>query len=766
MHEGLDHLLEGTGLTYRFGGPDAKAVSIILAQNDAVRSDAGAEALPPIDVGAEAPRRAVGAGRAGGAGAADATAYKVPNATTALKIDAPIMNTPVSIQVVPHQVLQDQQATTMARAVDNVSGVRSFNSSYVGGNDQFQLRGFTSSLTYYDGLRTNFGIPGSSGMSDVERVEVLKGPASILYGRAEPGGLVNIVTKKPQATPRYMVEQMFGSWDTYRTTFDATGPLDKEGTLLYRVTGEIDHEHNFRQFNEIRNYVVSPVVQWLIDDATQLTVSFQYAHQHKPFDAGTIAFTKYDPLSKIFGVGPATFIPRERTFIDANSNHKVDMMRIGYDWSHKFNESWKLTNRFQVWTSEAENFMAVAVGGDPADPTMLTRFHVANNGRPSVYSTNLDLTGEFDALGARHKLLIGADGYYRRDVGSFFGIRAATPLSFLFPVYGSTPNSNSSYTRITPGLGSSTREAAWGVYVQDLVELPYNVFVMAGGRYDRVTNQSNNFAGDGDILGSNDQRVSPRVGLLWRPIPEMSLYGSYIENFGSANGRTGPVGQETLLPPETAKQWEVGVKSEIFDGRLMATLAYYNLVKQNVATPDANPLRAAAGFSVAAGEIRNKGVEFDLSGEILPGWRVIGGYAYIDSIVARDNGDVFDPLGNLISRQGVAGFIPAGVSRHMGSVWSTYEIQNEELRGLKFGGGVTARSASYGDRINSFHVPGYATVGFMGAYEWFVDGAKLTAQLNIDNLLDTRFYPEATRGAFAVDVGAPRRLRGSIRMEF
>ena len=278
--DALRALLDGTALTYKFAD-NGRSVLITLAQADnGVRNDAGAEALPPIDVGAE--HSVAEPGRAGGAGKGDPKAYRVPDATTATKTNTPIMETPISIQVVPQQVLQDQQATSLARAVDNVSGVRSYNSTYIGVNDQFQLRGFSNGNTYVDGLKTLIGVPGTSTMSNVERVEVLKGPASILYGRAEPGGIVNIVTKKPQETPHAMVEQLFGSWDSYRTAFDATGPLVKDGSVLYRLTGEIDHHHSFRPFNEARNYWVSPVVQWKIDAATQITVDFQYGHQTNP----------------------------------------------------------------------------------------------------------------------------------------------------------------------------------------------------------------------------------------------------------------------------------------------------------------------------------------------------------------------------------------------------------------------------------------------------------------------------------------------------
>lgn len=767
VKEGLDRLLRGTGLAYRFAD-NGRAVSIMLARNDTgTRSDAsGAEALPPIDVGAE--QSVAAPGRAGGAGEGDSKAYRVPDAMTATKTNTPIMETPISIQVVPQQVLQDQQATTLARAVDNVSGVRSFTATYIGGNDQFQVRGFNSTVTYVDGLRTTQGDPGTNTLSNIERVEVLKGPASILYGRAEPGGLVNIVTKKPQAAPRYSVEQMFGSWNTYRTVVDATGPLTKDGSVLYRLTGEVDHHHSFQDFYAARNYFVSPVVQWNIDAATQITARFQYGHQDEPFDIGTIAYTKYNPLSLVYGVGPVGFVPRGRTFEDPNSNSKLDTLRFGFEWSHKFNENWTLTNRFQAVHGEGRSYLTATTGFNAASPLLLDRAYVANNGRSYTYATNLDLTGNFDTLGVGHTLLLGGDYFLFRSVGTLFGFSyfPVPPINVLAPTYAFTPNEDYLYKPAGPGLLSVNRQNWLGVYLQDQIKLPYNLFLLAGARYDNVVVRSNGFAGDGDLTTDNSERVTPRFGLLWRPVREVSLYASYVENFGAAGGLTGPSGAQQILPPETAEQWEVGVKTELFDQRLTATIAYYNLIKQHVATPDPSPTRAALGFQVSTGEIRNRGFELDVAGEVLPGWKVIAGYSYIDSLVTKDNGVVSDPLGNVVSFNGVVGFVPAGVSRHMGNLWTTYEFQSGDWKGLKFGGGANARSKAYGDRLDSYHTPGYATVGLMAAYSWMFDKNKLTAQLNVENLLDTRYYPEGTRSAVQVDVGAPRTFRGSIRMEF
>jgi iron complex outermembrane receptor protein len=767
--DGLDRLLEGTGLSYRIA-PTSRAISILIAQNDAMRNDAGAEALPPIDVGA-AERRdgASGRGRESGDGKADPTAYRVPEATTATKMNTPIMQTPASVQIVPQQVLLDQQASTLAKAVENVSGVRTFDSTYVGGNDQFQIRGFTTPYVYIDGLRMLSGLPGTAALANVERVEVLKGPASILYGRADPGGIVNVVTKKPLDTPRYWMSQSFGSYDSYRTTLDATGPLTRDDTLLYRVTAEVEHNGSFRETDFSRNYFISPVVRWNIDAGTQLTVNLQYNHQVIPFDAGQIAFTKYHPASQVFGVGPVGFLPRGRTFNDRNSGSRVDTLKFGYEFSHKFDESWTLTNRFEGLQYQDHTFLVVPYAFGAAAPTQLSRVAIQNDDTRYTINANLDLTGKFDTFGIQHTALVGADFLSDRSFNTFFGA-SKNPhpgIDLLFPIHSFTPTQTWLYGNWNPGSAFLLRNQWFGVYAQDLVALPYDFFFLAGARYDRGHNHSSLMDGNPETLGNNSERVTPRFGLLWRPMPEVSLYGSYLENFGQSGGASGPAGpQQRILPSESAQQWEVGVKSELFDQRLTATLAFYQLTKKNIAIADPDPMLAALGYRTALGEVRSRGFEVDVAGELSPGWKMIGSYSYIDAAVTRDSGTVSDPLGNVVSLSGYQGFAVPDVSRHMGNLWTTYEIQDGDWSGLKFGGGVTARTKAYGDSLNSFHVPSYAIFSLLAAYSWTLGDYKVTAQLNVENLADTRYYPTGARGPLQVNVGTPRTFKGVIRVAF
>lgn len=743
-------------------GASAGALTLSLLSATALAQ----EALPTIDIGAARP--APTGNRAGAT--EDPKTYHPDTASTALKTNTPIMVTPASVQVVPRQVMEDQQAITLDRVLDNVSGVRSYSTTFnARGGDSLQIRGFNTSNVYVDGLRSlNSDIgSGSLDILGVERVEVLKGPASILYGRADPGGIVNIVTALPKKTPSYAVQQMFGSWNLYRTTVEATGPLTADGAISYRVSGLVEDSRSFRDFDHARNYVVMPVVRWDIDAATQITANFQYKRQSSPFDVGTGAFTKYDvlmgnPLALLHGVGPLAFLPPGRNFGEPNSTTLTERVMFGFNWSHKFDENWTLTQRFQANLNQTLERWVVPYAFDFFDPTQVDRFAIYNDRHQRTYAANMDLTGKVDTFGLEHSLLIGGD---------FLSVLSATPttylsfnipnLNYFAPVYGFTPTDKTLYDPINYGP-SANRQHWYGFYAQDHIKLRYDLYLLAGVRYDHANVYQTGYDGRGDTVVDNSQKVTPRFGLLWRPLPEFSVYGSYLTNFGP--GASGGPGR--ALPPQAAEQWEVGVKTELLDGRFSATLAYYNLIKTNVPAPDPDPALAAQGYSVALGETRNRGVELDVAGEIRPGWRMIGSYAYIDSLITKDSASqVFDPLGNLISASGFQGFATPGVSRHMGSLWSTYEMQQGDLRGLKFGGGVTSRSSSHVDLFDSFQVRGYATVGLMASYEWTVGPTKVTAQLNVENLLDTRYYPSGT-SALGVEVGAPRGFRGSIRMAF
>ncbi|MGQ0593752.1 MAG: TonB-dependent siderophore receptor [Gammaproteobacteria bacterium] len=712
--EALQTLLAGSGLGYVFTADNAVAVK--TADQDPPPADE-ATVLPEMIVTGQAWQE---------------TSYSVPNATTATKTDTPIMETPYSIKVVPQQVLQDQQVFRLEKALQNVSGVVQFPSNF-GTQDQFIIRGFDTNNVYRDGFLLGDLLGGGSTKRDtanLERVEVLKGPGSILFGRNEPGGIINLVTKQPLAGPYYSLQQQFGSFDFYRTTADATGPITQDDTLLYRVNLSYENADSFRDFVDGERFFLAPVLRWNIGPRTQATFEIEYSHFDDPIDPG---------IPNI-GNRPAP-VPRERFVAEPlNNTSEGDRVLAGFHWSHDFNEDWTLRQQFTAEFLDGETnatfFSAAAPDGS------LARFF---NNAPEIssdkYFTSLNLIGKVPTWGLKHTLLFGFD-YFRVDdrLPDLNCCQPAPPFNIFDPVYLTQA------PVFDPALNREidSTQSWYGVYFQDQIELPYNLFALGGFRYDNAESFNNVL----DLKVTEDDRVSPRGGLLWRPLRWLSLYGSYSENFGAQNALFNTDGK--ILPPQTAQQWETGAKTELWDGRLSATFAYFELTKQNIAVPDpVNPVN-----TVTIGEAESRGVEFDVAGEILPGWRMIGAYSYLPfAEITKDVGFDGGP-GNTGKRLFLA-------PRNFGSLWSTYEFQGGDLVGLKLGAGVVAAGQRQGDLGNSFQLPGYTTVNLLASYSMKVGATKLTTQFNVDNLLDKTYFAGAS-----IIPGAPRTFLGSIRIEF
>jgi len=718
--QALHILLQGTGLNYRMTGENKATLEKV-----AVSEPQSATTMPAVTVT--------------GKGFYDSTDpynsdYRLPNATTGTKTDTPIMETPFSVQVVTKQVLQDQQVTRIDKAVQNVSGV-TLGAINQGATDGYQIRGFQNNITYRDGVLIPTIVGGSAGTkrdtTNIERVEILKGPGSILFGRAEPGGIVNIVTKQPLTTPYYALQQQFGSYDFYRTTLDATAPITKDDTLLYRLNMSYENAGSFRDFIEGERVFVAPVLKWNISPRTQATLELEYQHYNDQPDPG---------ITRI-GNRPAN-VPLDTALHEPLNNKNVgDRVLVGFNWSHEFNDSWKLTHRFTSEFMEKEsktlNFGAANANG------LLTRNF--NNATPASqrYFTSLNLIGNISTGALKHKLLWGYDYFVIDDQitnrygGSVSGFNIFNPV-YLTASPALTKRDDQGYTQ------------SWhGLYFQDQIELPYHFHALGGLRYD-------NAEGTNNILGrvtESVDHISPRGGLLWQPVNWLSLYGSYTENFGGTNSLFNTDG--TSLPPESAQQWETGFKTEFWDGRLRTTVSYFELTKQNLFTAipgDPN------GNGRAIGEAISKGIEFDSTGEVIPGWNIIATYAYTP--FAKITKDV-DPAGG-IGNQGNRLFL---APKHSGSFWSTYEFQTSALRGLKFGAGAIAQGQKEGNAGNTYELPGFVTANLMASYQMKVGSTKVTTQFNVDNLLDKNYYAGTNSGSF-ITIGTPRTFMGSVRVEF
>ncbi|MDN5871149.1 MAG: TonB-dependent siderophore receptor [Nitrococcus sp.] len=672
--------------------------------------------------------------------ATEPTGYNVPDASTATKTDTPIMKTPVSVQVVPQQVLEDQQVIRLQDALRNVSGViKNGDFNYAA----FRIRGFkTRGMLYRNGLRLDRAVIEPASL---QRIEVVKGPASVLYGRIEPGGLINLVTKKPLAEPRYSLQQQFGSY-IYRTVLSATGPLNTEGSLLYRAVLSHMSNDTFIDFVEKDRGFAYAALTWRPSKRTEINVNFEYQHDRFRYYAGIPVVGDRPapiPISRYLGWGA----PEDQ------EHQTLERILAGFEWSHAFNNDWKLTHRFHYYTLDYYFGYTWFGMGVADDGRTFTRglFHFPKDITHN-YTTDIQLTGKFDTLGVKHHVLFGFD--YWHSEADRAGYCCEAPPAFnptidIFnPVYGSIPR----LTREDLNRFATSAQQWYGVYLQDQITLwDDRLHIIAGGRYNWVSS-SRGFVSStaGPVEPSKEienKAFSPRVGLLYQPWSWLSLYGSYAEALAAANFGRSASGQP--FEPQTAQQYEVGFKVQSLDRRLRATVAFYHLTKQNILTRDPNN----PAFSIPVGEVRSRGIELDVSGQITNSLSLIATYALTDTEITKDS-------------RGNEGNRFYGVPLHAGRIFAKYSFHEDPLNGLSLGAGVFLVGDRACSNANTCELPGYVSVGAMAAYKWTLGPTRLTAQLNVNNVLDKRYFASAGYGGGMVIPGAPRSFLGLLRVEF
>lgn len=709
---------------------------------------------PPTTKATKLPETVVTGSRAPG--------YSVKKTTAATKTETPLFDTPASVSVVPKSVLQDQKTGRIKDALENVSSVRP-NGSLLSGN-RFLIRGFDNRIVFRNSLTGT----GSAFRSDfdtynVERLEVLKGPASVLYGRAEPGGLLNVVTKRPEEEPSYSLEQRFGSFDLYRTEADLTGPLLADHSLLYRVVTVYESSESFRDFGSMDRMAINPSLTWRPTRATEWTIEVEHLDIDYIADFGL----------PVIGRRVAD-VPRSRSFGDPNDpDDDAHKTYVGSEFSHRFfNDSWTVRNRFLAgFLGTDDDFVnpTPAFGNAlQADGRTLNRNIFAQISDSWTYSTNLELLGDFHWAFTRHQPLVGFD-YLRIDseystFGNFTTPNPALAIDIFNPKpsYGIDRALFIGAREIPTSANNHSvfKDENYGVYFQDHITLWEQLHVLGGGRYDWAKTgrgRGSSFAAAKHALPDvlrKDEEFSPRVGILFQPWEWLGIYGSYTTSFGGNNG-VSATGES--FDPQMGEQFEAGLKTKWFDGRLAANLAVFDLTRDNLLTPDLStpdPLDR-----LAIGEQTSRGLEFDLFGEIADGLSVIGSYTWMSkSEVTKDN-------------SGLKGNRLANVPRHAGSLWLRYDVKLAGLEGLELGIGAFFVGNRRGDIQNTFELPGYGRLDSYVGYGWNVGRYRVTAEFNLRNLLDKEYFESADPNSnvaprLGVYPGAPFTAIGSLRVEF
>ncbi|AFZ28786.1 TonB-dependent siderophore receptor [Gloeocapsa sp. PCC 7428] len=654
--------------------------------------------------------------------------YLIPETATGTRTNTLTRDIPFSIQIVPQQVLREQQVQRLNDALRNVAGVQAEQSP----RSVFEVPrirgfgGFDSFNIVTNGLQD--GNAGAQvGVGNIERVEVLKGPAAVLFSQGGPGGTVNIVTKQPLSTPFYNVEASVGSFDTYSGLIDLSGPLDAANNVLYRFNTYGYRTDTFVDFFEIERYGFAPTISLRLDDNTDLTLEAEYNYFEQPNDRGLPARGTVLPnpngelpISRFLGEPSIDYVSPRTT-------------RLGYSLEHRLNENWQIRNNFRVSLLRQPQNSVNPSFLQEDDRTLERSLIIADQQDVNTYVLNADMTGNFNTGSIDHQLLIGFD-LYTSNTTSRFIERSLSPIDIFNPVY--SPSNVGEVIAEYPLSGLNTDQ--YGIYVQDQITLFDNLKLLLGGRFDWVEQRTKE---EGELTGSqSDDAFSPRVGIVYQPIQPISLYASYSRSFKQV---TGSGLDNRLFEPERGTQYEVGTKVELSD-RIAATLAYFNITRANILTADP----VDPDFSIQVGEQQSQGIEFDITGEIVPGWNIIAGYAYTNAEITEDN--TYE-VGNQINN----------VPNHAFNIWTTYEIQQGSLQGLGFGLGLFYVSEREGDLDNSFSLPSY----FRTDAALFYNRGQFRVALNVRNLFDIRYF-ETAEGDLRVFPGEPLTLLGSVSWQF
>ena len=649
------------------------------------------------------------------------TGYRATRSASATKTDTALRDIPQSISVIPATVLKDLGSTNVERALEFAGGVSKQNN--FGGLTlyEYSVRGFTTSEFYQDGFSANRGYPSTPDTANIERIEVLKGPAASLYGRGDPGGTVNIVTKKPQPEAFTTLQASAGSWDRYRTALDVNTPLDSEGNVLSRVNLAVEDNHSFRDHVGSKRVFVAPSFSWQLDPDTTLLVESEFVRHSSTFDRGTIDAP---------GVSRRTFLGEPNDGDIDNHNN-----RLQATLEHHLNDAWKLRlashyKQGSLWGHASESRPLNADGH-----TVNRRYRERSTGwHDSI--TQLELRGLFDIGSWQHELLIGTEyeDYRKKERVTAIG-GSPYAIDIYNPVYGQ-PKPNGART----GTDFFEQTKSHALNLQDQIIFTDRLRGMVGARFEHFEQRIDDFTGNAPPSRQTHDALTQRAGLLYQLTPEVGVFANASTSFKPNSGLDA---NNKSFKPEEGVGYEVGVKTELFDDRLSATLAAFHIEKENVLTLD-----PATNTNRAMGKARSQGFDLQLTGQVTDAVRVIGAFAYIDAEVTK--GDKAIPAGSRI----------LGVAKRSGSLLGVYEFQDGMLRGSDLGAALTYVGDRSGEAGSSFELPAYHTVDLLAHYK---ATDNVTVGLNLNNLFDEKYY-ERSYSNYWVNPGEPRNLTVSLTL--
>lgn len=718
--------LASPGVRGRHAAPEALGLLLSGTGLEAVR-DAGGEytlrrIAPAAGKEATLPAVKVTAG-------VEASAYQAAAATSATRINAPLRDIPQTVNVVTEALIDDQGARSLQDTLQNVPGV----SFHIGDGqrDQAYIRGFDAiGDQYVDGLRDD-GLYYRD-LSNIERVEVVKGPAAVLYGRGSSGGIINRITKKPGPDAVREVELIVGSDDQKRATFDVGAAVNEAADFC--IAGAIERSGSFREEGFVERENLAPSLALRLSPDTRLLIQAEKLRDRRITDMGIPAFQ-----GRPTDVASDTYYGTANAERDDYSEANVTAGRITLD--HRIDDSLSLRNHFGTYsyTLNRQNTFAATVNEAARTGSL---FHGATDRDDEGWFNQLELSQDLNAGSMRHQLLYGLEiGRQRKDFQSWnWNVRPTVdlfdPVLPELSAFGSAVLANDNLT---------TMEVT-SLYVQDLVTLSPQWKALVGLRHDEFRQQVKERIAAQPDRERTDSEWSPRAGVVFQPTDWQSWYLSYSRSFQPSGETLAFSSAQAEMAPEETTNLEIGTKLDLLDGRVSATAAVFELERTNIKNTD--PVTRAL---VAVGTQRTRGVELTVAGEIAAGWQLSAGYAYLDARVTR----------SVAVQNGVAleGTRAALTPEHSANLWLVHDLGH----GFSVGGGLRYVGDRYASPDNLVTLEEYVTADAVLMYKT----RAYDLALNVKNLTDEEYFISGHGASNNLNApGAPRSVELTARFRF
>ncbi|WEX18625.1 TonB-dependent siderophore receptor [Pseudomonas sp. G11] len=681
----LNHVLAGSGL-------QALKISADRYRLEAIPDNGGAMELQATTISA-ADRADSPTGPVAG--------YVATRSLSGTKTDTAVIETPQSISIVTKDQMRAQNAESLNQILRYSAAVvpetRGATASRL---DQLTIRGFAPS-TYLDGLRvpsSRDALPQKDAF-DLERVEVLRGPASVLYGQGTPSGVINMVTKRPLDTPFHEVGVEYGTFNKKRTTFDLSGPIDDQGVYAYRVAGLFDEADGQVEHTETRRQSLSSAFTWRPDEATSLTLLGHFQKDPQGASYGSVpawGSVLHSPTGRKIDVD---FYDGEKNFEKSDREY----YSLGYAFEHHVDDVWTVRQNARYLRAEGV-YRSLYNSYLRADYRTSKRSTIATDVDMDAYNLDNQLQAKFDTGPLQHTLLMGLD-YQNTSTDTKAGYGSGPDLDIFDPVYGA-PVATPAFT-----TDATSRSEQTGVYLQEQMKWDQWVLLL-GGRYDWASTDSTTktlSSGAKSKSSLDSKAFTGRVGLVYLFENGLAPYASYAESFNPQSG-TGYGG--SVFKPTEGKQYEIGIKYQPPGSNSFITAAIFDLRQSNVPTIDPDPTHLCGNgrCNIQDGEQQSRGFELEGKASLNDNLDITAAYAYLDNRASKSNSTAqYAPVSDV----GVGPAIPVkgtttyGLPRHTASAWADYTFHDGQLKGFGAGAGARYVGSSWGDTANTLKVPGY-----------------------------------------------------------